>query len=327
MMKLLQDFVFQPIFPVLPLAIIAGLILLWLIVNVTKKKGVARWEKTLRITIAILAVLLIIGIDLRPMKEVSGGKNTVKNLDVLFCIDTTMSMWALDPLQSGCGTRYDQLVETTNYIMDNLNGANFGLVKFENTSKIIAPFTSDVEDIKDAISVISMPSTFYSEGTSLNPAFIDMQTMISYSKKKENRKTMVVFISDGEVTNEEEMMDFSPLAESIDIGAVIGLGSPEGGKMMTEYNDYIYDYTTHQDAVSIPDTENLSRVAQMLGIEYIQPYNPSECDVMIEKAIAMSRDVEEDVEITVYDDYYQYLLWPLMALLAVEVWFSIRRKV
>jgi Ca-activated chloride channel family protein len=153
-----------------------------------------------------------------------------------------------------------------------------------------------------------------------------MEALLLSSNKKENRKTIVFFISDGEVTNENMEMSYSEFAQFIDSGAVLGYGSAAGGKMK-EYHSYVYDYETHDDAISRIDEDNLKRIADEMGVQYLNMNGGNTAlagiiEIIKEQSATV---VEQGDGAERYVDIYYYFAALLAAMLLVETIVFIRK--
>ena len=69
----------------------------------------------------LLISLTVCAIALRPMLADSNGELMLSNLDVLFVIDSTISMWAEDSPEGTKGRRIDTAMRDMEYIMDSLD--------------------------------------------------------------------------------------------------------------------------------------------------------------------------------------------------------------
>ena len=275
----------------------------------------------LRMTI-IYALILIIG--LRPVKTYTKYEFATKNLDVLFVVDSTMSMWAYD--YNGNHSRMDGVNADVDYILGELAGSNFGLIVFDDTARVLSPFTQDMQYISDLVSVMTMPDSYYASGSDMGIAYRDIASLLESSDKKENRKTIIFFISDGEITNNKKLISYQDLAVYVDSGAVLGYGSATGGKMKDKYS-YIYDYNSHSDAVSKIDEDNLKQIAEDLGVQYL---NMNEGNAPLAGLVDLIREssatvVEQGNGAEKYVDTYYYFAGALCIMLLIEAIMFIRR--
>ena len=315
----------QPIFPLgAMLAVFAVLFLTtaYLVIRNKSKTG-DRIATLFRLTF-IYVLVLVIGI--RPVLVETQYEFATKNLDVLFIVDNTISMWAQD--YNGKKERMEGVRKDVNYIIDELAGSNFGLVTFDDTAHVLAPFTQDLQYIRDLMTTFTTPDSYYAKGSDLSIAYKDIESLLLSSNRKENRKTIVFFISDGEITNGKELRDYSELGQYVDAGAVLGYGSAEGGRMKDSYGSgYIYDYTTHKDAVSRIDEDNLVKIAEGLGIEYM---NMNTGNSSLVGSVELIKEgsktiIESGSGAEVRKDLYFYLAYPLMLMVLIEIILFSRR--
>ncbi len=272
----------------------------------------------------IYALLLAIG--LRPVILETQYEFATKNLDVLFIVDNTISMWAQD--YNGRKERMSGVKADVNLIINELAGSNFGLVTFDNTAHVLSPFTQDMQYIKDLFDTFETPDSYYAKGSDLSIPYQDIDALLRSSARKENRKTIVFFISDGEITNGKELVDYSELAQYIDAGAVLGYGSKEGGKMKEGSGySYLYDYETHKDAVSRIDEDNLNKIAADLGLSYL---NMNSGNSALEGAVEIIKEssktiIESGTGAEVERDIYYFFAYPLIIMVIAEIVIFVRR--
>ncbi len=272
----------------------------------------------------VLAVVLLAGIiGMRPMREKSEMEVETKNLDVLFVVDDTISMYAQD--YDGRKTRMSGVRSDCRFIMDQLQGANFGLIRYDNTARILAPFTQDRDNVQDALDTISIPDTYYAKGSNLQTPYTAMEELLISSSKKEDRQTIVFFFSDGEETDEDATFNFKELAQYIDNGAVLGYGTETGGKMKDGYGSTVYDYETYQDAVSRIDEANLRLLADDLEIDYIHMESMNNVRYLTDAIRTGAAPSHDSKRAVVYEDLYYYYALPLGLLLMAEAVLTARR--
>ncbi len=125
------------------------------------------------------------------------------------------------------------------------------------------------------------------------------------------RKRLVVFASDGENTREgSEQHTFAGLDDHVDGGLVLGYGTESGGKMPIDEDDptsFIYDDSTHEDALSKIDEENLTDVASDLGGDYRHRQEPGGLGDWADD-IEQSFADEDDSITTKHEVYWMFAL-------------------
>ena len=285
-------------------------------------------EKIFTLMRMTMIYLLAFTIGVRPVVVETKYEFATKNLDVLFVVDTTISMWAQDYMGSR-KERMEGVIKDANYVMDELAGSNFGLVTFDDTAHVLSPFTQDMQYIRDLFDTFETPESYYANGSDLSIPYQDIEALLLSSSRKENRKTIVFYISDGEITNGKELKDYSELAQYIDSGAVMGYGSEKGGKMKDGgYSTrYVYDYTLHQDAVSKIDETNLKKIAEDLGLTYM---NMNNGNAGLHGAVEIIKEgsktvIESGEGAEIERDIYYFFAIPLALMMLFEIFIVVRK--
>ena len=295
-----------------------GLVTAWILSRDNRIKSTF----TLIRAIAMLALSFVIAV--RPMREEMGADVQLSNLDILFVLDTTLSMWAED---SPSGTRMDDAIKDINKIMDDLEGANFGLISFRNTATVLSPFTQDEETVRGLLrNSIIRPVRDNVKGSKMDTPYYDLENMLISSTRKENRQTIVFFLSDGEITSNDPVPDYKELGQFVEGGAVLGYGTEAGGYMKDDYG-IIYDRQTYDKAVSCIDEDNLKSIAEDLGIRYVRRekgnlLTPITAEVKASGSMITERRFDY---VTYQDTYYKYVPY-LAGLLILELFIRIREN-
>ncbi len=310
----------EPLIPIIALAFLLGIPLALLLLHILRRAE----HPGMKIFSALRLVLifgLVFAIACRFKTEEKLYNSEAKNVDVLFVVDGTISMWAKDGRNGS--TRIDQVRSDCRMIMEELPGASYGLVRFNNTSMVMSPYTQDTEAVEDALDLIFPPDRDYAKGSSLNTAYGDMEKMLKRSRTKKGRMTVVFFMSDGEITDGSELTSFQPLAELTDGGAVLGYGTEKGATMSVGYT--LRDPNTMQDAVSCMDEGNLKQIAGDLKVEYIHPATGAGIKPLLQKIIQSSSTVVSDKKGVTYIDIAWKFAIPAAILLLMEVFMLIYR--
>ena len=146
----------QPIFPIGSMILVFAVFFGFTAYIIIKNK-VNTFEKIASLFRMLMIYVLVFVIGLRPVKVETNYEFMTKNLDVLFVVDSTISMWAQD--YNGKNPRMDGVKADINYIMTELAGSNFGLVTFDDNARVLAPFTQDMEYIDSLLDVMITPES------------------------------------------------------------------------------------------------------------------------------------------------------------------------
>ncbi len=298
------------LFPIIPIWIMVIICAILIIVIIKyNKKSIKQ----------IIMVVLIFLINLRIMIPTDSSQVMANNLDVLFVIDNTISMIAED--YDGTNTRLYGVKKDCNYIIKRLNGAKFSLITFNNTAKIVTPYTKDANITMESIDIIKPISEIYAKGSSLNTPIDTMITSLKSSQKKDNRTRILFFISDGEITDESTLESFKEISKYVDNGAVLGYGTTSGGYMKnnnsySQTSEYIMDNSSK--ALSKIDENNLKSIASDINIEYIHMDKQSRINSKLKEIENLISSSMESSDKSTYDDTYYFLIAPLLILLMLE---------
>lgn len=298
------------------------------------------WWAICQIAIVVLLVLTYLFAVMPAHLYATGPDLTVKkesNLNVLFVVDNTISMLAND---MGDGKlRAEKLKEDCSRIIDELDGARFSVISFNNSATVLAPFSYNADHADSVIESLYPVEELYARGSSLNtPKEAMLDTIKSIG---EDQKTAIFYISDGEITNDEELQSFKDLSQYVDGGAVLGYGTKAGGTMRI-YNKWLEEYEEIMDetqwpyvqAVSCIDEKNLKKVAADLGIEYVNMSDSGDLSRVISSL--KSKIVVNDVAAVTDDNgteyinppkyYGYYFLIPLTILIILNAAYVVKKK-
>ncbi len=306
-----------PILPIWLMFIISG-VLIFFIIRKNREKSWINKSTIIEVSMVILLFL----INLRIMTPSGKAQTAANNLDVIFVIDKSISMIASDYQTK---PRLDGVKEICNYIIDNLEGAKFSIITFDNSSSIITPLTRDSIMTREAIDIIQVKAEWMSYGSTLNAPMENMLTVLKSSKEKEDRVRILFYISDGEITREDgQVASFEAIKEYLDNGAVLGFGTEEGATMYIGedksladdyYDGYMYDTLNGKKAISKLDEKNLKKIASDMNVDYILIENVKDIHSKIKDIKKVTSSNFENLNKSSYEDTYYFLIIPLLLLL------------
>ena len=177
--------IIRPILPIaLLLIIFAALIActFWGVIRTSLK----RKEKIFTVLRLGIIYVLVLIIGLRPMVTDEEYEFSTRNLDVIFVVDTTISMWATDYYDGG--SRIEGAKRDAKQIVDELAGSNFALMTFDDQSHVISPCTQDMEHVKTLLDTLAPPGYEYAGGSDMSLPYKDLESLLLSSSRKEERK-------------------------------------------------------------------------------------------------------------------------------------------
>ena len=268
----------------------------------------------INLVLKVLIIIIIFVINLRPMVQNGEVEVLTSDVSVLFVIDKSVSMAALD--YNGENERLEGIKKDSKHIIDELSGAKFSLITFGDTAKQEMPFTIDGNMVGSMIKSIRTEDDYYAKGTSINIS----NEVIEKTLKDSNASPVVLFfITDGEITTEDKTLkSFENIKQYISDGAVLGYGTTAGGKMINStykdqpdspyYYKYYYDEKyQRQTALSKIDENNLNQLASDMGVEYIHMDKQSNIDKKLNNIKDKVQSSQNNTDKTYkYDDIYYY---------------------
>ena len=291
----------SPIIPVWLMGIIC------IILIILKSKNIKTFIRQLVI------VILLFMINLRIMLPSKDAKVLETNLDVFFVIDNTISMVAEDYNKDE--PRIDGVLADCEYIVEELAGSNFSVITFSNEAKVQTPPTKDSDMTIAALKGMRIIDPLYAKGSSMNVVIEELENSLQRISEKEGRNSIVFFISDGEITNEDKLQSFAGAKKYITDGAVLGYG--------TEEEEYLEDNTVmtypYPKAISKIDEGNLKQIADDMGIKYIHMTKQSDVKSKVEQIRNDAIENLGDSNKKFYNDIYFIFVIPLLGMLIYEM--------
>lgn len=246
-------------------------------------------------------VLLLLLAACRP--GIPGGtvQAAATDLNVFFVVDTSSSIAAEDHApaggqagkeqaaggQTGTGQaatgqpagvpRLDGVREDIRAIARELGGARYSLISFDSSATVRMPLTADTSALETAVAVLGPEVTDYSQGSSVTAARVLLAERLATARDSHpERPRLVFYFGDGEQTSAAAPQALGIDGSLVSGGAVLGYGTPDGGRMKENSGDptrpagtYIQDPDTGDDAVSRLDEDRLRDLARQLAVPYL----------------------------------------------------------
>jgi Ca-activated chloride channel family protein len=179
--------------------------------------------------------------------------------------------------------RLDGVRQDIMAIAEELAGARFALITFDNNATVRMPLTTDTTALDTLVSVLEPQVTDYAKGSSVTVAGTLLTERLRAARDSHpERPRIVYYLGDGEQTSAKAPAPIRVEGGLIDGGAVLGYGTPEGGRMKENTGHgagqdsdggsvYIQDRSgdTRKDAVSVIDENRLREIAGQLGVPYV----------------------------------------------------------
>lgn len=227
---------------------------------------------------------------LRPGLAGGSAGAATSELNVFFVVDTTTSMVAEDYGQGK--PRLDGVRQDIMAIAEGLPGARFSLMTFDTEGHVRMPLTDSLA-LETITSVLEPQVTSYAKGSSITAAReVLADRLVAARDADPERPRLVFYFGDGEQTSEQEPGPLQLDGGLVGGGAVLGYGTPAGGRMKentgivsdvgTKDAPYVQDGDT--DAVSRIDEVRLRTLASQLGVPYVHRAAGDPAEPMLQQA-------------------------------------------
>lgn len=199
----------NPIIPIWLMLLICIALIILIVYNKkeinTRNKNETKW---ISLVLKVLAVIILFVINLRIMIPNGESKIITSDLSVLFVIDKSVSMRALD--YNGNHERFEGVIEDCTYIVNELSGAKFSVITFGNEARKLIPFTQDSDMVISELKAINLEYDYYAQGTSINSVRDVIEKELDNETQRKNgaSKLVLFFITDGEITKSRRNAKF-----------------------------------------------------------------------------------------------------------------------
>ena len=256
--------------------------------------------------------------------SLEGGKRETKlaGKDIMFCIDLSKSMNAVDIQPS----RIEKLKYEIKKVIDAFSSDRLGIIIFSSEAYMQCPLTYD----KNALYLFieTMNSNLVPGGGTdfASPLRMAISKLNDANKKKTSGKTrtqIIILVSDGEDFGDST----SDIMEQIEEEGVklftLGIGTEAGGRI-PEGNSYKIDKDGNE-VVSKLDSKTLQALASKADGKYFE-INASRNDInrIISSIGGIEGEVREAKILNVSDNIYFYFLFPAFLLFIIDIFVNIK---
>lgn len=293
---------------------------------------VRRWQKSRRLPsnwiyrgiMLLLLTLMLIGPSL-PGGTTSPG---VANLDVIYAVDTTASMGALD--YNGNKQRVEGLKNDLTALGKNMKGAHMTIITFDSKAAVLLPSTSDYATFTSVVHNLTPELYNTSNGSSIDkPIELIVQQLKNSKAAYPDRKRLLFYLSDGEQTTDKPIKSFASISKLPDGGAVMGYGTAKGAQMIRytglQNKGDVASFITTPDsatkkfvpAISKLNESNLKKIASDIKLPYANRNRGGEVSQLLTDSRTRLM-LDKSKKVTHYVSIYWLLAVPLAVLLFWE---------
>lgn len=261
----------------------------------------ARLRVALASAAALLAALALAG----PVRGWTVREVQRKGLDLVVCIDTSRSMLVRDLRPD----RLERARREVSGLLERMRGDRVALLAFAGDVREVAPLTHDRTTLRQLLSTIG-PQDNEQGGTDLGAA---LQRALSLFDGRTGSHEAILMLTDGEDLEGQGLEIARTAAERGIRVFVVGMGTPEGGKIPVQRPDGREEFLTDgegREVISALAGESLEQLAAATGGEYLTTSeSATPLEELYEKRVTRLEGVELGAgEEWVPHDRYQWAL-------------------
>lgn len=270
---------------------------------------------------AFLSVAFAAGVIAMTNLRKPGDADSIvrKGIDVVFALDVSKSMYAVD-LQPNRLERAKQMIIKT---MDAMPDDRIGLVLFAGRAYIQMPLTTDHGAAKLFVTSAS-PDAIANQGTVIADA---MQMSANEFNSKERRFKSVVLITDGEDHDQNALQKADEMAEQGVMINTVGVGSVEGSKIVDPATGENKKDAMGNEIISRLNEVELKQIAAKTNGTYIHLENTDEAvNALLKQLSQIDRKAYGDLSLMNFTTYYYWFAGLMFLLLIIEVLIPERKR-
>lgn len=195
-----------------------------------------------RLVVVVGLLVLGVGVGWLPIVR-ADATQVVTNTDVIFLVDTTYSMNALDGHDGNF--RLADVRQDIKTFSEKLAGSRIGIITYDSAPTIYLPLTATTSDV--AIAADTIQTKQYIESShdpNLTKALEDTKVYLDEAAKVDStRQRLLVVMTDGELTGttdtpEKVTAAAQKMASSVNATVVLGYGTDAGAKLPYLVNNF-----------------------------------------------------------------------------------------
>lgn len=209
------------------------------------------WALVTRMVLYLIGFGFLIASFYLPMGEEKPSEDTNQGVDILFMVDVSLSMNAVD----ASPTRLGRFKELLLPLLPELHGNRLGILVFAGSPFLYCPLTTDIYTFADFLRGLDV-DIVGDKGSEIGSAFDKAGKILNTEKVLRNR--ILVIVSDGEDHSDSEIPELSAKV------VVWGLGDKYGSPIFYHDPDTkTQGYVTHQGTI-VPNS-GFPEVVQSIG--------------------------------------------------------------
>lgn len=283
---------------------------------------VSPYKPWIKITLQLLALLMIIIVIARPRAGSKEQTVKVRGIEVMVALDVSNSMLASSTDDVKGVSRLQRSKLLLEKLIDKLGDDKVGLIVFAGNAYTQLPITSDFISAKMFLNTIStdMVST---QGTAIGEAI--KLSLNSFTPNEKTQKTIIV-ITDGE-DHQGDAIECAKAAKEKGVYVnVIGIGSGKGAPIPLNANGAFLKDDNEQVVTTYLNEKMAKEIAQAGGGIYLSGNDPAAVSQIDEQLKAIAKADIERIVYSKHDEQFPVFAWLALVFLIIDI-FVLDRKI
>lgn len=277
----------------------------------------SRYKPSLKLSIALLALTMLILGAARPWGGLKDEKSTKEGIEVIIAVDASNSMFASVSGSDDGVSRMRQGKLILEKLINRLDNDRVGLIVFAGNAYTLIPVTGDFVSAKMFLNSID-PTQISNQGTNIGAA-IELATR-SFTNDKNIGKALIVITDAEELDDESGVMkaahDCSKQGIQLD---VIGVGSPVPSKIPLGNGQFLIDPTTGSPVATVLNEDLAAKIAgEGKGI-YVNASNNDALNELSKQLDTVKKTALETSFSALHDELFPIFLWIAFALIIINI--------
>jgi Ca-activated chloride channel family protein len=275
-----------------------------------------RWARPVQAALAVLALFFLLTALSRPQWGTRLETFRRSGIDLMICLDTSMSMETRDVVPS----RLEKARHTLMLLLERLKGDRAGLILFSGAALVNCPLTVDQNAVKMFLELAGTQS-IPDPGTNLGEA---LRLAVQSFPAPRGRTRLLLLVTDGENLDGDPLHAARQAREAGILVYCLGVGTAGGEPIpLLDENGNVAGYKKDDSrnvVISRLDEALLGQIAETTGGKYFRS-TPSEEEVdkiAADVAGMEKKELETKVYLT-YLEKYQYPLAVAIGLILLEM--------
>ncbi|MBI4481291.1 MAG: VWA domain-containing protein [Acidobacteria bacterium] len=270
---------------------------------------------------AAVFVLLVLALT-HPQLRTFKNKPIYRNIDLVFLLDVSPSMYAQDILPSRIERAREVLGK---FVVRKLDVDRVALVTFSETSVILSYLTTDPQNILFYLDFIRAErQSLYGTniGAGLQSGLVVLAKDAEFQKRNRDHKQFLILLSDGEDHGEELEKSLDAVKKAEIRIHTVGIGSKGGAPMPIPDERGRITYLTDERGVRIIsrfDEATLRQIAQATRGRFFRSFTGEDIEESLEKILTLERDVLGYHNVLEHVELYPELLLTGLVLFLVAI--------